>query len=84
MSSILPKYSVKLLEKEKYMKLERLKEIRKERNLKQCELATILDTTQKTISDYENGVSNPDLERLIKIADYFNISTDYLLGRKDY
>jgi len=66
------------------MKLERIKEIRKEKGLKQSELAKLLDTTQKTISDYENGISNPDLERLIKIADIFNVSTDYLLGRKDY
>jgi transcriptional regulator with XRE-family HTH domain len=84
MSSILPKYSVKLFQEGKIMKLDRLREIRKEKGIKQSELAAMLDTTQKTISDYENGTSNPDLERLIKIADIFNVSVDYLLGRKEY
>lgn len=42
-----------------------------------------LHTTQNTISRYETGEREPGIEELIKIADFFNISVDYLLGRTD-
>lgn len=60
---------------------ERLKELRKEKRLTQAELADIIKTTQKTISDYERGISNPDLETLTNFANFFDVSTDYLLGK---
>ncbi|AFA49861.1 helix-turn-helix domain-containing protein [Acetobacterium woodii] len=62
----------------------RLKYLRNQKNLNQTELANALCLGGKTtISSYENGYSSPDNETLSKIADYFHVSTDYLLGRTD-
>ena len=61
----------------------RLKEIRKSKGISQLKLAIDLNTTQNTISRYENGKNEPGIRELIQIADYFNISIDYLLGRTD-
>ena len=61
----------------------RLKEIRKSKGITQVKLAIGLNTTQNTISRYENGKNEPGIRELIQIADYFNISIDYLLGRTD-
>jgi len=63
---------------------ERLKQLRLDANLKQSELATILNTTQRRISYFEIGKIEPDLSTLCAIAKYFEVSTDYLLGIKDY
>jgi len=63
--------------------LMKLKEIRKQHNLSQLKLAIDLNMSQNTISRYENGEREPGLTELILIADYFNISIDYLLGRTD-
>ena len=59
----------------------RLKELRKERNISQLKLALDLSMNQNTISRYETGEREADYETLIKIADYFKVSIDYLLGR---
>jgi transcriptional regulator with XRE-family HTH domain len=59
----------------------RLKEIRKKKRLSQLKLAMELNMSQNTISRYETGEREPGLNELIKIADYFNVSTDYLLER---
>ena len=61
----------------------RLKEIRKSKGISQLKLAINLNTTQNTISRYENGKREPGINELIQIADYFNISIDYLLERTD-
>ena len=61
----------------------RLKELRKKKDISQLRLATDLDTTQNTISRYETGEREPGIDELIKIADYFNVSVDYLIGRTD-
>ena len=61
----------------------RLKKLRKERNISQLKLALDLNMNQNTISRYENKDREADYETLIKIADYFNVSIDYLLGRTD-
>ena len=61
----------------------RLKELRKARNISQLKLALDLNMNQNTISRYENMEREADYEALIKIADYFNVSLDYLLGRTD-
>lgn len=67
------------------MKLgELLAKLRKERGILQKELANYLNVTVATISNYEKGVHAPDYETLIKLADFFDISTDYLLQRTDY
>ena len=61
----------------------RLKELRKRKGISQLRLATELNTTQNTISRYETGEREPGIAELIKIADYFNVSVDYLLGHTD-
>lgn len=58
-----------------------LEELRKDRGLSQKDLGKILHVTPGTISNYENNVNLPGTERLIDIADFFQVSTDYLLGR---
>lgn len=63
---------------------ERLKQLRLDANLKQSELANILNTTQRRISYFEMGKIEPDLHTLCSIAKFFDISVDYLLGLKDY
>ncbi|MGN1201999.1 MAG: helix-turn-helix domain-containing protein, partial [Eubacterium sp.] len=51
-------------------------------DLKQKDLAAYLLIDQSTYSDYENGKINIPIDMLIKIADYYNVSLDYLVGRK--
>lgn len=62
---------------------DRLKKIRKNNNLTQAELGKILGVGKTTISMYENGNSTPNDEIKLKIAEHFNISLDYLLGKTD-
>jgi transcriptional regulator with XRE-family HTH domain len=59
---------------------ERLRELRKEKGLSQKALAEILQTTNSSVCDWEKGRSQPDLTMLAKIAGYFEVSADYLLG----
>ncbi|MBQ9557637.1 MAG: helix-turn-helix transcriptional regulator [Clostridia bacterium] len=61
----------------------RLKEIRKNHCISQLKLAMDLNMNQNTISRYETGDREPGIADLIKIADYFNVSIDYLVGRGD-
>ena len=61
----------------------RLKEIRKSKGISQLKLALELNTNQNTISRYETGEREPGIAELIKLADYFDISVDYLLERTD-
>ena len=59
----------------------RLKELRKKRGITQQKLAMELNMAQNTISQYENGTREADYSGLIAIADYFNVSIDFLLER---
>lgn len=59
----------------------RLKELRKGKNLSQEELGEIMNISGRTISYFEAGERTPSPEVLIKLADIFNVSVDYLLGR---
>ena len=59
----------------------RLKELRKSKGISQLKLALDLNSNQNTISRYETGEREPGINELIKIADYFNVSVDYLLER---
>src|SRR5690606_375789 len=61
----------------------RLRYLRKTLNLTQSELANTLGITRGTYAHYEIGKREPDYETLQKIADFFEVSTDYLLGRTD-
>lgn len=58
-----------------------LKKMRKERNLTQDKLADNLGITCRTYGSWERGEHEPDFRALIKIADFYGVSTDYLLGR---
>ena len=61
----------------------RLKFLRKQKGISQIKLAIDLSMNQNGISRYENGMRQADYETLIKFADYFNVSIDYLLERTD-
>ena len=58
-----------------------LMQLRQEKHLSQAELGHIIYASGGTISNYEKGVHYPDVEKLVRLADYFNVSIDYLLGR---
>lgn len=61
----------------------RLKALRKARNISQLKLAMDLNMNQNSISRYENLEREADYETLIRLADYFHVSIDYLLGRTE-
>ena len=63
---------------------ERLIEQRKLNKITQRQLADYLQIAQPSYFRYENGSAEPTLETLVKIADYFDVSVDYLLGRTEY
>ena len=63
---------------------EQLTDLRIESNLSRAQLAEKLNVSVRLISYWENGQRECDFDMLIKIADLFSVSIDYLLGRKDY
>ena len=60
---------------------ERLKELRKNKGLKQQEIAELLGIKRNTYSDWENGKTEPSFENLIKLADLLEVTLDWLFGR---
>jgi len=62
---------------------ERLKELRRKHKLSQASLADVLKVSQRQVSNYEGGQDTPPLPSLIALADYFQVSLDYLVGRSD-
>ena len=60
----------------------RLAELRADHDVKQVELASYLNVTQATYSDYENGKIHIPVEALMKLADFYHVSLDYLVGRE--
>lgn len=58
---------------------ETIKNLRITHNLNQVQLASVLDVSKQTISNWENNNILPSIDMLIKIANYFGVSTDYLL-----
>lgn len=60
----------------------RLKELREQRHLYQKDIATMLDIAVSTYSYWEKGTYEPDQKSLAKLADFFGVSVDYLLGRE--
>ena len=62
---------------------DRLKSLRAEKELSQRDLASLLEMSPSTIAMYETGQREPDNETLIKIANFFQVSIDYLLGQSD-
>ncbi len=63
------------------MKIERLREIREDYDLTQQDIAKVLNTTQQQFSKYELGIILIPIEKLAILADYYNTSVDYLIGR---
>ena len=61
---------------------ENLKDLRKEKDIGQETLALELRVSVKTVSHWETGYTQPSIEQLIKLADYFEISIDEIVGRK--
>ena len=62
---------------------EKLKELRTEKEYSQNELAKKLNVSKQNISDWENGKSETSFEMLTKIAKFFDVRTDFLLGLED-
>ena len=65
------------------MYLRRLRDLREDHDLKQKDVAELLGIHQTVYSRYERGYQNIPLEFLVFLADYYKVSTDYLLGRTD-
>ena len=61
----------------------RIRDLREDRDMKQSDLAVATGIDQRTISNYETGKTSPDAYALVKLADYFDVSIDYLVGRTD-
>lgn len=62
---------------------QRIKHLRENKNMTRDDLANKLNISYSTISKYETNVRFPDQEMLVKLADLFNVTTDYLLGRSN-
>ncbi|MBO5261542.1 MAG: helix-turn-helix transcriptional regulator [Clostridia bacterium] len=66
------------------MKLKGLREIRKKKKYSQVKVAMDLNMSRETLSRYETGARNPDIEMLIKFSDYYNVSIDYLIRGEEF
>ena len=66
---------------DKNFKMDNLREIREKKGITQIKLSVEIEVSQEMISHYEIGESKPNIDNLIKLADYFKCSTDYLLNR---
>lgn len=62
---------------------ERLRGLRNDKNVSQGEIAQLLGVSRTQVSDMENGKSGTTLERLVFLSEYYQVSTDYILGLKD-
>ena len=62
---------------------ERLTALRKKKGISQADLGEILGVTRWSVLNYEAGKNRPDYEGLMTLADYFEVSLDYLTGRTD-
>ena len=63
--------------------MNRIRDLREDMDLRQIDVSSATGIDQKTLSNYETGKTNPDSFSIIKLADFFNVSCDYLLGRTD-
>lgn len=62
--------------------MKNLRELRKSKNISLKKLGEIIGVSESAVSQYENSKREPDYKTLSKLADYFGVSTDYLLGRE--
>lgn len=60
--------------------MNRIKELREDRDLRQIDISEKVGIDQKTLSNYETGKTNPDSFAIIKLAEFFGVTCDYLLG----
>ena len=65
------------------MYFRRIRDLRTDSDLSQRRIAAYLGIRQNTYSDYENGKINVPIDMLIKLADFYGVSLDYLVGRSD-
>ena len=63
--------------------MNRIKEVRQSKGIKQIDLAEKLNITQATLSNWERGVHDPDSNSLKFLSDFFQVTTDYLLGKSN-
>lgn len=61
----------------------RIRDLREDMDLRQADVAERVSIDQRTLSNYETGKTNPDSDALIRLADFFDVSIDYLVGRTD-
>ena len=61
----------------------RIKELRDAAEISQAKLGAVLNLTQQAIAKWEKGIAEPDSENIGRLADYFNVTTDYLLGKSN-
>lgn len=61
----------------------RIRDLREDLDLRQIDVAKATNIDQKTLSNYETGKTNPDSYAIIKLAEFFQVTTDYLLGYSD-
>ena len=62
---------------------QRIRDLRKQRKMSQTELANILHVSQQTVTAWETGKAEPSSSAVANLADYFGVTTDYLLGRPE-
>ena len=67
----------------KILVAQRIKDLMKSEKLTQMQLAHALEVGQSSISDWLNSKSEPSIENLWKLADFFDVSVDYLIGRRE-
>ena len=62
---------------------DRLKDIKEDNNLSQTDIANLLKTTRQQVSKWENGIQMMGVDKYIVLAEFYNVSVDYLLGLTD-
>ena len=73
----------KLKEKTKGFSMNRIKDLREDRDLRQIDVAEAVGIDQRSLSNYETGKTNPDSDTIVKLASFFGVTCDYLLGVSD-
>ena len=63
--------------------MNRIKDLREDRDLRQVDVAEAVGVDQRSLSNYETGKTNPDSEVVVRLARFFGVSCDYLLGVTD-
>ena len=83
MSTIYVKKYGKVKEKRNLFSMNRIKDLREDRDLRQLDVAQAVGIDQRSLSNYETGKTNPDSEIVIRLAKFFGVTCDYLLGASD-